>query len=243
MLNALVLELAAFALMGALSFVFADDKKQPLIRRDFVDDALYFLVSVLVYSKLIGWISAAAHLPATANALGRLPLWAQAIIVVIAYDAIQYALHRWFHGRTLWRYHAVHHSAEEIDILTSFRFHPVNFLVYVGVPTAGLLLLGFSPEAFAVLAPFNFAMAALTHANLNWTYGPLRYVIASPMFHRWHHARLEGGGSCNYAPNFPIFDLMFGTFHMPMGERPKAYGFAGAPQHLHQQLAYPFQRG
>ena len=242
MLNAVVLELIAFAVFGGLSFVFADRKGQSLIRSDVFDDAVYFLIGVVIYSKLIGWIMAAAHWPASAALVGRWPLWLQAAAVLVGYDFCQYLLHRWFHGETLWRFHAVHHSAEEIDILTSFRFHPVNYVIYAGVPTALMLLAGFSPMAFAVLAPINFLMGCLTHANLNWTWGPFRYVVASPMFHRWHHADLGTGRSCNYAPNFPAFDLMFGTFHMPKREAPKAYGFAGSPKHVHQHMAYPFVR-
>jgi sterol desaturase/sphingolipid hydroxylase (fatty acid hydroxylase superfamily) len=242
MFTAFFYELAAFTLLGALAFVWPDRKDQPLIRRDLIDDAVYFLISVLIYGQVIGWIGAHTHWPASARVVGRWPLWLQALCVVIAYDAIQYALHRGFHGERLWRFHAVHHSAEEIDIFTSFRAHPVNFIVYAGVPTAILMLAGFSPAAFLMLAPFNFVMAALTHANLNWTYGPLRYVIASPMFHRWHHAIVEDSRSRNYAPNFPVWDLMFGTFHMPQGEKPVAYGFDGAPKHVLAQLAYPFRR-
>jgi sterol desaturase/sphingolipid hydroxylase (fatty acid hydroxylase superfamily) len=240
MIAAIVLELIAFALFSAIGFVFADRKDQPLFRRDLIDDAVYFLLGLLVYSKITGWIMASIHWPAGAALVGRWPLWLQAAVVLVVYDACQYALHRWFHGEALWRYHAVHHSAEEIDIFTSFRQHPVNFIVYAGAPTALLLLAGFSPAAFLALAPINFVMGALTHANLNWTWGPLRYVVASPMFHRWHHADLGTGRSCNYAPNFPIFDLMFGTFYMPKGERPKAYGFPDAPKGVHRQMLYPF---
>jgi sterol desaturase/sphingolipid hydroxylase (fatty acid hydroxylase superfamily) len=245
MLGPIVIEIAAFALFGALSFVFAD-RDQPLIRRDFLVDALYFLVSVLIYSQAIGQLFAHVHPPALltapSRAVSRWPLWAQAIVVLFAYDAMQYALHRWLHSEALWRFHAVHHTAREIDILTSFRIHPVDMAVYVGGPTVILLLAGFSPAAFAVLAPLNFLMSCLTHANLNWTYGPFRYVLSSPMFHRWHHAIVEGSLSRNYAPNFPIWDLMFGTFYMPAGEKPVAYGAPDVPDEFIKQLAYPFQK-
>jgi sterol desaturase/sphingolipid hydroxylase (fatty acid hydroxylase superfamily) len=242
MLAATIVEICAFTLFGALSFVFHDRAGQPLIRRDFIDDALYFLISFIVYSQAIGWIFAHVTLPATARILRGWPLWVQAGVILVVYDAMQYALHRWFHGDRLWRYHAVHHSAQEIDILTSFRNHPVNYLVYAGVPTIVLLLAGFSPAAFAMLAPLNFLMSCLTHANLNWTFGPLRYVVASPMFHRWHHAIVEGSQSRNYAPNFPVWDLMFGTFHMPMGEKPVAYGAPDVPAHFVSQMVFPFVR-
>jgi sterol desaturase/sphingolipid hydroxylase (fatty acid hydroxylase superfamily) len=240
MLAAVIVEIAAFALFGALSFVFSDQKGQPLIRRDALDDALYFLVSLLIYSHVTGFIFQHVSMPPLTRMVGAWPVPLQAAVVLVAYDAMQYWLHRGFHDDALWRYHAVHHSAEEIDILTSFRIHPVNFLVYSGGPTIVLLLAGFSPAAFIALAPINFLMGCLTHANLNWTYGPLRYVVSSPMFHRWHHAVVENSRSRNYAPNFPIWDLMFGTFHMPMNERPRAYGAPEVPSNFVGQIAYPF---
>jgi sterol desaturase/sphingolipid hydroxylase (fatty acid hydroxylase superfamily) len=242
MLGPIILEVAAFAIFGALSFVFYDRKDQPLIRRDFIDDTLYFLVAILVYGQLIGWLYAHVSMPAPVRFIRSWPLWVQAIALLVAYDALQYALHRWTHSDLLWRYHAVHHSAQEIDILTSFRIHPIDFIIYVGIPTLMLLLAGFPPEAFAVLAPINFLMSCLTHANLNWTFGPFRYVVASPMFHRWHHAIVDGSQSRNFSPNFPIWDLMLGTFHMPVGETPVAYGAPEIPAHFTSQMAYPFRR-
>ena len=241
MIFTVALQLLAFGAFGALALVFGDRKGQPLIRRDLFDDTIYFLVGLLIYSQLIAWLYAHVAMPPLAKVVAHWPLWPQAILVVVAYDAMQYGLHRWFHGDRLWRFHAIHHSAREIDIMTSFRIHPVNFLAYVGAPTAILLLAGFPPAAFAVLAPFNFLMACLTHANLNWTYGPFRYVIASPMYHRWHHAIVEGSQSRNYAPNFPVWDLMCGTFHMPMGEKPLAYGAPEVPSNFSGQIAYPFK--
>jgi sterol desaturase/sphingolipid hydroxylase (fatty acid hydroxylase superfamily) len=241
MLFSILLEIAAFALFGALAFVFHDRADQPLIRRDLIIDLIYFLVGLLAYSQIVNWIYAHVHAPAAVRMVSGWPLWVQVLVVLVVYDALQYAVHRWFHGDRMWRYHAVHHSAQEIDVMTGFRNHPVNFIVGVGGPTAALLLLGFSPAAFAALAPFNFIMSALVHANLNWTYGPFRYVLSSPMFHRWHHAIVEGSRSRNYAPNFPIWDLMFGTFHMPVGEKPIAYGAPEVPDRFIGQIAYPFQ--
>lgn len=241
MTGALILEFAAFAVFAALSHLFHDREGQPILRRDLFDDVLYFLFSVLVSSKVIAFIYGHVGAPAFAAAVSHLPLLAQTLVLVVAYDLAQYGLHRWFHGGALWRFHAVHHSAEEIDILTSFRIHPFNFLLYIAFPTALFLLAGFRPAAFASLGAFNFLMSCLTHANLNWTYGPFRYVIASPMFHRWHHAVVEGSQSRNYSPNFPVWDLLFGTFHMPKGERPIAYGAPEVPRRFLGQMAYPFR--
>ena len=64
------------------------------------------------------------------------------------------------------------------------------------------------------------------HANLDWTLGPFKYVIAGPVFHRWHHTAADRGGEKNFAATFPVLDLMFGTFYMPAGELPDHYGIA-----------------
>jgi len=86
-------------------------------------------------------------------------------------------------------------------------------------------------------------MSAFVHANLNWSLGPFKYVIASPVFHRWHHTALDRGGSKNFAGTFPILDVLFGTFYMPKGELPDQYGIGDPafPQSFGGQLAYPFK--
>ena len=47
--------------------------------------------------------------------LAALPLPAQMIIFLIGEDIILYWTHRLFHGQRMWRYHAIHHSSEELE--------------------------------------------------------------------------------------------------------------------------------
>ena len=86
--------------------------------------------------------------------------------------------------------------------------------------------------------------ALLLHANVDWSYGRLRFVVASPTFHRWHHTSEEEGLDTNFAGLFPFIDLAFGTFYMPSGRRPERFGVTGeaVPDGLLAQLAYPFRR-
>jgi sterol desaturase/sphingolipid hydroxylase (fatty acid hydroxylase superfamily) len=99
---------------------------------------------------------------------------------------------------------------------------------------------GFSELTLLLAAPIFFLSGALVHANLNWTFGPLRYVLASPVFHRWHHSADAAGQATNFAPLFPVWDLMFGTFNMPIGQRPQVFGADGVPEGMVGQLAHPF---
>lgn len=91
--------------------------------------------------------------------------------------------------------------------------------------------------------PLLTAYSIFLHANVRWDYGPLRYVIASPRFHRWHHTSQAEGLDRNFAGLFPWIDLAFGTFYMPPGREPEVFGVAdGVPAGLLGQLAWPFRR-
>jgi sterol desaturase/sphingolipid hydroxylase (fatty acid hydroxylase superfamily) len=245
-----------FVAFGALAKLTPCNPGQPaFLRRELADDALYWVLGALLYGGLATiLIQGVAILvrPRDAAAITRqvldgygpashLPLLLQAFLILVVMDVLQYWLHRSFHGRWLWPFHAVHHSAEQLDWTTTYRIHPVNFVVYSAGALAVTQLIGFSAAAFAILGPFNLVMGAMVHANLNWTFGPFRYVLASPVFHRWHHVRDPAVHDKNFAPTFPVLDLMFGTFHMPKGELPQSFGVDGAPTSFLAQLVYPFR--
>ncbi len=176
--------------------------------------------------------------------LSQLPLWLQAVLFLVLSDFMLYWLHRLFHGGGFWKYHAVHHSSEELDWISAARFHPVNLMLgTIGVDVV-LLTAGISPNVMIWVGPFTTFHSAFVHANLNWTFGPFKYLLATPVFHRWHHTSLEEGGNTNFAGTFPLWDVLFGTFRMPENELPKDYGKdeAAMPAEFGGQLAYPFRQ-
>jgi sterol desaturase/sphingolipid hydroxylase (fatty acid hydroxylase superfamily) len=173
-----------------------------------------------------------------------LPLWIQVPMILVAADLLAYWTHRVFHGRRLWRFHAIHHSSTAVDWLSSVRLHPVNDALARIVQVVPLYLVGFNGVALAAFVPFLTFYAILLHANVSWTYGPLRFVIASPAFHRWHHTTEEEGLDKNFAGLFPFIDLAFGTFYMPKDRLPSRFGILqnDVPAGLVGQLLYPFRR-
>lgn len=176
--------------------------------------------------------------------LSQLPLSVQGVLFLVLADFMLYWLHRLFHGGGFWKYHAIHHSSEEISWISAARFHPVNLMLgTIGVDVV-LLMAGISPNVMIWVGPFTTFHSAFVHANLNWTFGPFRYVLATPVFHRWHHTSLEEGGDTNFAGTFPIWDVLFGTFRMPKGELPQDYGKdeSTMPKEIGGQLAYPFRQ-
>lgn len=159
-------------------------------------------------------------------------------------DFINYWMHRWFHRQGLWKIHAIHHSSTELDWLSSVRVHPFNQAIANSVSVGILLGLGFPMIVLAAYLPFLLFYAVLLHANVPWGFGPLRYVIASPKFHRWHHTTDKHGLNKNFAGLFPIFDLIFGTFYMPKLIQPAQFGIRKneVPNTLWGQMMYPLRK-
>jgi sterol desaturase/sphingolipid hydroxylase (fatty acid hydroxylase superfamily) len=254
----LPISLALAALFSVLTAFWACNPGRPWWRKpDLVTDICYwFLIPVITRYLRIGMLIAGAAvlfgittapglIAFYANGhgpLARLPLGAQMLLFAAGEDFILYWTHRLFHGGRLWKYHAVHHSSEDLEWISAARFHPINLFFGAVIADVVLLIAGISPNVFVVLGPVTIAHSAFVHANLDWTLGPLRYVIATPVFHRWHHTAADRGGEKNFAATFPVLDLIFGTFHMPAGELPDSYGIADRdfPTSFGAQLARPF---
>jgi sterol desaturase/sphingolipid hydroxylase (fatty acid hydroxylase superfamily) len=176
--------------------------------------------------------------------LARQPLGVQAVEMLLLGDLIGYWVHRWFHGKRLWKFHAIHHSSVDLDWLSSVRLHPVNDWVARWIQASTLVILGFSPVAIAAYVPFLTFYAVFIHANVSWGFGPLGGLIASPKFHRWHHTSEDEGLDKNFAGLFPFIDKLFGTYYMPAGRLPQDFGLKHerVPGDFIGQFLYPFRR-
>ena len=104
-------------------------------------------------------------------------------------DFTQYWVHRTFHAVPfLWRFHAIHHSVEEMDWLAGSRLHLVDVIVTRGLTYVPIFVLGFSNAALMVYVFLVAAQATFIHANVRWQFRPVRRLVATPAFHHWHHS-------------------------------------------------------
>jgi sterol desaturase/sphingolipid hydroxylase (fatty acid hydroxylase superfamily) len=246
-------------IFSVLESLFAANKDQKRIRSGYRTDLIYWFCTPIIF-KGITIISIAVafgiifHTPPALlkEALEHRDTWitthlppgAQMILMLIVGDFVGYWTHRWFHGRRLWKFHAVHHCSEELDWLSSVRLHPVNETLSKLIQALALLALGFSPKGVAVYVPFLTFYAILVHANVTWDFGWLGQLITSPRFHRWHHTSQEEGLDKNFAGLFPWIDRIFGTYYMPKEKMPEKFGLYGEkiPEGFWGQMIYPFQR-
>ena len=75
-------------------------------------------------------------------------------------------------------------------------------------------MLGFTRGTFGALLVVFTLQALFIHANVRFTFGPLRYVFATPEFHHWHHAADPRAYNSNFAGELPVIDKLFGTLHL-----------------------------
>jgi len=161
------------------------------------------------------------------------------VVSLVVVDFVGYWVHRVMHHRAFWPFHAIHHSPRELDWFTSARNHPLAEAIGRALGVLPLVLLGVDLRGLAPLLPIFGLWAIFLHANIRWRFGPLRYVVATPLFHRWHHGRDREAHDKNFAGLFPIWDIAFGTFHLPDHE-PAALGTDDAiPETFFAQLAHP----
>lgn len=249
-------------LVFALEIILPWRKNQKVLRKDFWLDLFYLFFNFFLFS-LVGYnsisnvavaafndgLSAIGITNLVAIELGDLPVWTQLLIMFIIADFVQWNIHRLLHRVPwLWEFHKVHHSVKEMGFAAQFRFHFMETIIYKSLQYLPLAMLGFGIEQFFIVHMVSVFIGHLNHANLNWDYGPLKYVFNNPKMHLWHHARdlpAEHKYGVNYGLSLSLWDYIFGTAHVPYHQSDLELGFHGDenyPENFGKQLVEPFKR-
>jgi sterol desaturase/sphingolipid hydroxylase (fatty acid hydroxylase superfamily) len=152
-----------------------------------------------------------------------LPFVLAVVLAYLAGDLVNYGVHRLMHNvPMLWRWtHQLHHSEERPDLWGANYVHPFDLILQVTATTLPVVLMGLSPEAAAVVGYIGFFTGMFSHLNVR-TPQWLGYVIQRPEAHAVHHTR--GVHAYNYG-NFPLWDIVLGTFRNPAGFSDEPAGF------------------
>ena len=149
--------------------------------------------------------------------------WTNPALVIPAYvltlflsDLLRYWLHRAQHAvPLLWRFHAVHHSPSDLDVLHNVT-HPLEFLcsvIVIGIPVA--FLIGFDHGAIYWVAGAVAVQTHFIHMNSPVHLGRFGKVILDNRHHFLHHSRDPADFNRNFAGTFPVLDMLFGTYKAP----------------------------
>jgi sterol desaturase/sphingolipid hydroxylase (fatty acid hydroxylase superfamily) len=163
--------------------------------------------------------------------LGSAPLFnpvGGALIAFVAADFLYYWYHRAQHAVPwLWRFHAVHHSMEELGAGASyhhlleapFKAFLVTLPVAFFLPTH-LGLIGF---VLALQGPY-------IHSTTSINFGRFAWIVADNRVHRIHHSTEARHLNRNFGALTLLWDALFGTAHFPEKDEWPEIGLKGQPE-------------
>ena len=236
-------------------------ERRPALARGHVQDACFLALHAIVVIPLMTLLSVGAAALVASHApwielrfTEHWPGWLLVPLTIVAMDGANWLAHYADHRlEALWRFHALHHSQEELSVLTSFRAHPLMHTTGFLLATIPVVALMPARPIAPVLITIYVCIGTLQHANLRWTFGPAGRVIVSPAYHRLHHA--PDNQAVNLGVVLTIWDVLAGYARFP-ARRDGAgrTGLAGRPVPVEQddsaapvlllvagQLAEPFQ--
>ena len=249
-------------IVWGLEIFFPWRKNQPIIRKDFWLDTFYmffnfFLLNLIV---LIALSNTAALFFNDGLAIVNLsianfqlfdidtfPYWARLLVFFVIIDFVQWFTHTLLHKyQFLWNFHKVHHSVKQMGFAAHLRYHWMEPVFYNSMKYIPLAIMGgFSAQDVAIVHFFNIAIGHLNHANINWDYGYLKYILNNPKMHIWHHAKELPKGrknGVNFGITLSIWDYIFKTNYIPHSGRDIELGFEGDeefPKDFIKQELYP----
>jgi sterol desaturase/sphingolipid hydroxylase (fatty acid hydroxylase superfamily) len=246
---------ASYALLW-LAFIFVPLEwarpmwpQQLRLRKGLATDLAFFAGQHLLFGALVAWLLMRGYalmprpewLTSLQSTFASQPHWLQGVEVVVLGDLAMYWGHRLqHHNAFLWRFHAVHHTSEQLDFVAAHREHPIDGLYtqfFMNVPA---VLLGFSFEGLLGLVAFRGLWATFIHSNVKLPLGPLAMLFGSPQHHHLHHLRQRDIG--NYANLAPWIDWLFGTHRHADAPTVELGLDTPAPRGYLGLLAYPFRR-
>lgn len=212
---------------------------------------VFWTVHLALGAAVMAWLTGVAlrfpgaiYLVPGAGA-GLLRTSAYVVVWIALRDGLYYAFHRWQHTSSwLWAEHAVHHSDEDMNVTTTWRHHWLEYMlqgVFVVAPFTALVRT--TPAVAAIGFVVSEAWVHLIHCDARLGLGRWNWLLATPLSHRIHHSSDAVHVDRNFAALFPIWDVLFGTYHEPrVGEVP-ATGLRGhaQPFTLYEGLMFPFR--
>ncbi len=149
--------------------------------------------------------------------IGTVPSWVAIAVIFVAMDGCNWLAHLANHRiRMLWRFHELHHSQEDMSVLTVFRTHPLIHVSYLIALVPGIVLVANGALPTTLLVVYG-GVVAFAHSNTNLGFGPLGRIFVSPNYHRIHH-QLDGPQDVNLGFALTIWDQMFHRAVFPTPE-------------------------
>ena len=221
-------------------------QRRPFFARGYRQDLLYTMLNATLVVPL-GTALALSFAEVARRSLpwivvpriGVVPRWFVIAVIFVAMDGCNWLAHFANHRvRVLWRFHELHHSQEDMSVLTVFRTHPLIHVSYMLALIPGIVLLANGAVPTTMLVVYA-GVVAFEHSNTNLGFGPLGRIFVSPNYHRIHH-QLNGPQDVNLGFALTIWDQLFHRAVFPTEETIRTdTGLPGRPLAVEQASARP----
>jgi sterol desaturase/sphingolipid hydroxylase (fatty acid hydroxylase superfamily) len=164
------------------------------------------------------------------------------LLSTFIFDFFFYWIHRFQHESLLWQEHKLHHMDEQLCAF--YRESWLETLIQGPLATIPLaILFKLNPSQGAITGAMFTAWVVLLHTNIRLHLGPVAVLFNGPQGHRIHHSRLREHYDQNFAAFFPIWDVLFGTYHYPQRDEYPLTGVHGEKevQTLLEAATLPFR--
>ena len=239
------------ATIAILAVILVVERVRPAQRRSrlargYRQDLLYTILNASLVVPLVVALSLSftdvvqRYLPwITVPHLAHVPRWLAVALIFVAMDGCNWVVHLANHRvRVLWRFHELHHSQEDMSVLTVFRTHPLIHVSYLVALVPGVVLIANGAVSIDLLVAYA-GFVAFEHSNTDLGFGPLGRIFVSPNYHRIHH-RLDGAQDVNLGFALTIWDQLSGRAVFPTEETIRAdTGLPGRPLVVEQAGARP----
>lgn len=164
------------------------------------------------------------------------------LLLALTADFTTYWVHRVFHtSQFLWPFHSVHHSAEVMTPLTTYRKHPLydlcsalchsimsgllqGILLFAVYDELSVITIGAINSAYFL---FNILGSNFRHTHISLSYGNiLEHILISPTQHQIHHSLKPEHHNKNYGEIFALWDTFFGTLCLSKPGEKLSFGLA-----------------
>ncbi len=148
------------------------------------------------------------------------------LVYFALYDCAAYWVHRAQHRFSWWwALHSLHHSQRRVTVWSDDRNHVLDDLLVTLVLVVFSQIVGVQPDDYVLILMVGRLIESWSHANVDMGFGWLgEKLIVGPRFHRLHHALANPAErhihDHNFAPVFPIWDILFGTAIYERKRRP-----------------------
>jgi sterol desaturase/sphingolipid hydroxylase (fatty acid hydroxylase superfamily) len=176
------------------------------------------LVFLFSFGTMI-WIVNHIHHVLHIGILGHIHSYViQFVIVYVINTFIGYWSHRMMHTRWMWEIHKVHHAAEEMNMVTNFRNHPIEQLIMSILNAFPVALLGAASPVIMAYTAVNMLYGSLVHSELRHKSKFWDFIWITPAAHRIHHSTRPEHFDSNFGV-ITFWDYVFGTYVVPSNEK------------------------